>query len=77
MILSKKKCCLLLKWCFNRESKTYLFTSEKGGGSLEQTNNSYKCWTCTEFSEAFTFLMENINVQFGGMVYQQIVFLQK
>ena len=27
----------------------------------------------TEFSEAFTFLMENIYVQFGDMVYQQIV----
>ena len=33
----------------------------------------YKCWTCTEFSEAFTFLMENIYVQFSDMVYQQIV----
>ena len=28
---------------------------------------------CTEFSEAFTFLMENMYVQFDGMVYQQIV----
>ena len=37
------------------------------------TYYSYKCWTCTEFSEAFTFLMENIYVQFGGMVYHQIV----
>ena len=26
-----------------------------------------------EFSEAFTFLMKNIYVQFDGMVYQQIV----
>ena len=29
--------------------------------------------TCTELCEAFTFLMENIYVQFDGMVYQQIV----
>ena len=37
--------------------------------------DSCKCWTCTEFSEAFNFLMENIYmyVQFDGMVYQQIV----
>ena len=28
---------------------------------------------CTELCEAFTFVMENINVQFKGMVYQQIV----
>ena len=38
-----------------------------------KTYDSYKCWTCTEFSEAFTFLMENIYVQFDDMVYQQIV----
>ena len=35
--------------------------------------DSYKCWPCAEFCEAFTFLMENIYVQFEGMVYQQIV----
>ena len=35
--------------------------------------DSYRCWSCTEFCEAFTFLMENIYVQFDGMVYQQIV----
>ena len=28
---------------------------------------------CAELCEAFTFVMENINVQFEGMVYQQIV----
>ena len=35
--------------------------------------DSYKCWTCAELREAFTFLMENIYVQFEGMVYQQAV----
>ena len=29
--------------------------------------------TCTELCEAFTFLVENIYVQFYGIVYQQIV----
>ena len=34
---------------------------------------SYRCWSCTELCEAFTFLMENIYmfVQIDGMVYQQ------
>ena len=63
----------LVKWCFNREPKTYLCTSDKAGFFSNKTYDSYKCWTCTEFSEAFTFLMENIYVQFGDMVYQQIV----
>ena len=33
----------------------------------------FVCWTCAELCEAFTFLMENIYVQFEGMVYQQMV----
>ena len=71
--LIKEKVVSLVKWCFKRESKTYLCTSDKAGFFSNKTYDSYKCWTCTEFSEAFTFLMENIYVQFGGMVYQQIV----
>ena len=35
--------------------------------------DSYKCWSSAELCEALTFLMENIYVQFDGMVYQQIV----
>ena len=34
---------------------------------------SYTFWNSTELCETFTFLMENIYVQFDGMVYQQIV----
>ena len=35
--------------------------------------DSYKCWTCTEFSEAFTFLMEDIYLQFDGTGNKQVV----
>ena len=63
----------LVTWCFNRESKTYLCTSDKAGFFSNKKYDSYKCWTCAELCEAFTFLMENIYVQFEGMVYQQIV----
>ena len=35
--------------------------------------DSYECMTCAELCEAFTFLIDNIYVQFEGMVYQQIV----
>ena len=38
--------------------------------------DSYKCWTCAELQNvcgAFTFLTENLYLQFEGMVYQQIV----
>ena len=55
------------------KSKSYLCTSAKAGFFSNKKYDSYACWTCTELCEAFTFLIENIYVQFDGMVYQQIV----
>ena len=72
MILSKQKCCLLSTGV-STESKTYLCTSVKAGFLSYKKYDSYTCWFCAELCEAFTFLMENIYVQFDGMVYQQIV----
>ena len=61
--LIKAKVLSLVKWCFNRESKTYLCTctSDKAGFFSNKKYDSYTCWTCTKLCEAFTFLMENIN----------------
>ena len=69
--LIKAKVLSLVNWCFNRESKTYLCTSVKAEFFFSNKKyDSYKCWSCAELGEAFTFLMENIYVQFDGMVYQ-------
>ena len=73
MISSKQKCCLLLNGVSTESHKPYLCTSAKAGFFSNKKYDSYACWTCTELCEAFTFLMENIYVQFDGMVYQQIV----
>ena len=69
----KTKVLSLVKWCFNGESKTYLCMSDEALFFSNKKYDSYICWTCTEICEALTFLMENIYVQFDGMVYQQIV----
>ena len=71
--LIKAKALSLVNWCFTRESKTYLCTSDKAGLFSNKKYDSYKCWSCAELCEAFTFLVENIYGQFDGMVYQQIV----
>ena len=71
--LIKAKVLSLVKWCFDRESTAYLCTPAKAGFFPNKKYDSYASWTYTELYEAFTFLMENINVQFDGMVYQQIV----
>ena len=62
--LINEKMLSLVKWCFNRESNTYLCTSDKAGVFSNKTNDSYKCWTCSDISKAFTFLVENIHVQY-------------
>ena len=63
--LIKAKVLSLVNWCLNRESKPkpYLGTSDKAGFCSNKKYDSYKCWTCDELCEAFTFLMENIYVQ--------------
>ena len=62
MILSKQKCCLLSTGALTESqyfSQGRVFSNKK--------YDSYKC------CDVFIFLVENINVQFDGMVYQQIV----
>ena len=71
MILSKQKCCLLLTGVSTEIQKRTSVLQTKRGLFSNQTYDSYKCWACAELCEAFTFLMENIFVQFEGMVYQQ------
>ena len=72
MIWSKKKCCLLLIGVSTESQKR---TSVLQAGFFSNKKyDSYKCWTCTEFSEVFTFLMENNYIcAIWCMVYQQIV----
>ena len=69
----KAKVLSLVNWCFNRESKSYLCTSLKAGFFSNKKYDSYRCWYCAELCEAFIFLMENVYVQFDGVVIQQKV----
>ena len=46
--LIKAKVLSLVTWCFNRDSKTYLCTSDKAGFFSNKKYDSYKCWTCAE-----------------------------
>ena len=72
MILSKQKCCLLLN-CVSTESQNRPSVRRKSRIFFSNKNyDSYTCWTCTEFCGAFTFCMENIYLQFDGMIYQQM-----
>ena len=66
--LIKAKELSLVKLCFNRESKTYLCTSDMPRNFSNKKYDSYICWTCTELCETW-----KIYVQFDGMVYEQVL----
>ena len=77
MTLSKQKCCLLLTGVSTESQKRTSVLQTKRAFFSKKKYDSYKCWTCAELCEAFTFLIKNIYVQFEGMVYQQIVGIPK
>ena len=54
---------------FRQRVKNLPLYDSKSGIFSNKKYDSYACWTCTELCEAFTFLMENIYVQFDGVFY--------
>ena len=63
----------LIKWCFDREGKTYICTSENKGFFSAAEYKSYKSWTCVDLCNALSFLLDNIYVRFGENIYKQVV----
>ena len=63
----------LIKWCFDRERKTYICTSESKGFFSSTDYKSYKSWTCSDLCNALSFLLDNIYVRFGEDLYKQVV----
>ena len=72
--LIKAKVLSLVNWCFNRESKMYLCTSDKAGILATRS------MTCVNFGRVPSYVKLLLSswktynyVQFEGMIYQQIV----
>ncbi|KAK3088048.1 hypothetical protein FSP39_013922 [Pinctada imbricata] len=63
----------LIKWCYNREGKIYICTSESKGFFSATEYKSYKSWTCSDLCSALSFLFDNIYVRFGENLYKQVV----
>ena len=72
MILSKQKCCLL-STCVSTESHKRTSVLQLRQGFLATRNMTRINVGLARSYVKLTFLMENIYVQFDGMVYQQIV----
>ena len=71
MILSKQVLSLV-NWCFNSQK---LIPVRQIRWDFSPTRNKTRIHVGLAqcYVKAFTFLIENISVQFDGMVYQQIV----
>ncbi|KAK3098641.1 hypothetical protein FSP39_021494 [Pinctada imbricata] len=63
----------LIKWCYNREGKIYICTSESKGFFSATEYKSYKSWSCSDLCSALSFLLDNIYVRFGENLYKQVV----
>ena len=75
--LIKAKVLSLVKWCFNRESQTYLCMSDKVGVFSNKKYDSYTCCTGTELCEAFTFLMEKLwAIWWNGIPPRPFIFMK-
>ena len=69
----KDRLSKLIKWCFDREGKSYLCTSETKGFFSVNEYKSYKSWTCYDLCMALSFLLDNIYVRFSDTLYRQVV----
>ena len=69
--LIKEKLNDLIEWPFEREGLPYLACNERN--AFFEHQNRYKLWSCQNMCEALTYLLENIFIRFGTMLYRQIV----
>ena len=60
-VLSKQKCCLLSTGV-STESQNLTSELHLRQDFVATRNDSYRCWSCAQLCEAFTFLMENVYV---------------
>ena len=70
----KEKVKALIKWTFDRESKTYLVTRENNSFFSDKLYDKvYKSWTCNELCSAMYYIMDNIFVEFEDKIYRQVI----
>ena len=60
MILSKQKCCLWSTGVSTESQNLTYVLHLRQNFFKDKKYDSYRCWSCAELCEAFTFLVENI-----------------
>ena len=71
--LIKETLIYLNERTFQREDAPYIASNDRNAFFTSQEHKMYTLWSCQEVSEAYTFLLDNINIRFGTDLYIQIV----
>ena len=63
----------LIEWTFKREGSPYIACNERQAFFTSEDTKRYKLWSCQNVCEALIYLLDNIYIIFGTMLYRQIV----
>ena len=61
------------KRIFKIECTLYLACNDKKAFFTSTNHRGYKCWSCQNVCDAFSYLLDNIYIRFGNKLFRQIV----
>ena len=62
----------LIERTFQREGSLYIACNDKNAFFTSDAVRNYNLWSYQKVCEAFTFLLDNIYIRFGSILYRQI-----
>ena len=71
--LIKEKLINLIEWTFKRDCSPYIACNERQAFFISGDTKRYKLWSCQNACEALLYLLDNIYIRYGIMLYRQIV----
>ena len=63
----------LIERIFQREGSLYIACNDRHVFLTSDAVKYYNLWSCQKVCEALTFLLDNIYIRFGSLLYRQIV----
>ena len=71
--LIKKKLINLIVWTFKREGSPYIACNERQAFFTSRDTKRYKLWSCQNVCQTLMYLLDNIYIRVGTMLYRQTV----
>ena len=71
--LIKDKLTILIEKTFKREKKSFIACNTERAFFTNDNYEKYTMWTCEQVCDSLVFLLDNIFVQYGDSIYQQVI----